>query len=394
MAEPLRAILQLNIQIFKYLLLWPNASFGRALNVLLLYGYFALNVFFCTPVVWAVLYQVYVGIEDIDVMLEALIAICDIMGYLIAYGCFLKNKEIIENIIKDINIFLKYCPSRVVKDTDLLCISYTKYMIVYVAIGVAFNLVWPLVSRNSCIAQKDSEFYLMHDPCGMPTHNFYPFDANRPEIFWLVYLIEGVYVCHICFVFSLVTVTIIGLMMHIKAQLKCCGKKFQRINYNGDREGIQKEFVICVNYHQEILEYAKRTFNVFKSVVVGYVLITSFATAVIGYQIVQADNIQDRLRYMMLLLAWMFLFFLICLHAQKLQNQSVSIADSVYNSNWYISLNDVDLKRKIMMVIARAQYPLYFKIEYIGVVSLLRFVAVMKTAYSFFTLLLTATGKK
>nr|QXE93248.1 odorant receptor 22 [Eucryptorrhynchus brandti] len=389
-------ILDLHIKILRYLLLWPRLSLTKDINKCLLYGYFCLSVLFFTPVIWAVLYQFYVSIDDVNILLEALIAVCDIMGYMVAYVCFLKNKDLIEHIIDDISVFLQYCQANVIQDTDRLCARYTKYMLVYVSIGVTFNLSWPLMSRKYCIDEKGSLFYLRHDPCGMPTHNFYPFDASQSNVFWIVFFVEAIYVCHICFVFSIVTATILGLLMHITAQLKYCGMRIENIGKNTwakSNEAIKEEFIICVKYHQEILMYAERIFAAFNAVVSAYVIITSFAAAIIGYQIVTADNIQDRLRYMMLLFAWGLLFFLICFHAQKVQDKSIAIANSVYNCEWNITSSDKVLKRYIIMVMMRAHHPLYFKMSYLGIISSSRFVTVMKTAYSFFTILLTVTDK-
>ncbi|KAF7274160.1 hypothetical protein GWI33_013166 [Rhynchophorus ferrugineus] len=391
-------ILNWHVQVLKYLFLWPKDCFTKKQNKFFSYGYFILSTSFAIPVVWASVYQLYVGIEDYNILVEALIAVCDITGYLVVYYCLLKNQETVENILKDIQIFLEFSEHTIITDVDEKCSYYTKYLILYVTIGVSLNVGWPLISKENCIESRGSEFYLQHDPCGMPTQNFYPFDASKPYIFWIVYIIESNYCFHICYAFSLATSIVTGLLMHVIAQLKHCGKTFEQVfnstEYHENKEQIIKQkFQWCVRYHQVILSYSERIFNVFSTMLIIYVTITSFTLAVISYQIASSKtNVQDRLRYAMLLIGWLLLFSFICFYGQKIKDESMNIADAVYNSNYFE--HNTALRRDIILVIARAQKPLTLKAKYMGTISLVRFVSVLKTAYSFFTLLLTVADEK
>lgn len=57
----------------------------------------------------------------------------------------------------------------------------------------------------------ESEYLLKHDPCGMPTHNYYPFDASKPIPFWIAFACEALLTCNICILFSMVTAIILGI---------------------------------------------------------------------------------------------------------------------------------------------------------------------------------------
>ncbi|KAH1027688.1 hypothetical protein HUJ05_001149 [Dendroctonus ponderosae] len=397
-------ILSLHINVLIFLQFWPNPLFNNVVNNHIMSIVCFITVTSCIPCIWTI-YKVFEGMYDIGILFESFICFVNIMAYLTAYWTIFRNKAVIENLINDICIFLPYCPTNLIRDTDASSIRYTKCMyfclnfthlpknlIVYVTLGVFVNLAWPAISPEGCMRQRQSEYLLKHDPCGMPTHNYYPFDASKPIPFWIAFACEALLTCNICILFSMVTAIILGLLMQITEQIKHCCDKFEHINFKGDVETARKEFLECVRYHRAILEYAERVFTVFAPVMSAYLVVTSFATALIGYQIVETDNTQDRFRYAMLLLAWGCLFFMICLYAQILQDESVLIADALYNSDW--TCNSIYFRHYIIRVIARAHKPLYFNISFLGKISLTRFVSVMKTAYTVFTVLVTVVDRK
>lgn len=65
------------------------------------------------------------------------------MAYLTAYWTIFRNKKVIETLINDIRIFLPYCPTNLIRDTDASSIRYTKCMYTYLRkllISVAFKM--------------------------------------------------------------------------------------------------------------------------------------------------------------------------------------------------------------------------------------------------------------
>ncbi|XP_023309856.1 putative odorant receptor 92a [Anoplophora glabripennis] len=109
--------------------------------------------------------------------------------------------------------------------------------------------------------------------------------------------------------------------------------------------------------------------------------------AVIGYQIISADNLMDKLRYFLHLMGWIGMLFITCFYGQMILDESITIADAAYQSEWYNGPEH--FKKMICLIIVRSQRPLLLRVASIGVVSLETFVSVIKTAYSYFALLLT-----
>nr|QXE93217.1 odorant receptor 37 [Eucryptorrhynchus scrobiculatus] len=391
-------IMQLHITVLKYLFLWPREALTKRQNTFLMYGYFYLNMANSIPVMLAAVYQFYVGIEDVNALLESLIGICDIIGYTIAYINFLKSQRTIQELIIHLNDLAKYSGNNVIQETNITCTRYTKYLLGYVTLGVMFNAIWPLMTIKSCIKSRVSEFYVKHDPCGLTTHNFYPFDASKGTYFWMVFTTETMYCFHMCYFFSLATAIVVGFLMHIIAHLKCCSSKFEHVfdavddSEHSDYQ-VRHEFANLIKYHQALFEYAGKVFGMFDFMIVVYVSVTSFPLAITGYQIINPTaNHQDRIRYGMLLVGWVLLLYLICFYAQQVIDESVKLGDSIYNSRWYKNGITMGLNKSVCVVLHRTQRPLNFKVRYLGMISLERFVLVMKTSYSVFTLLITVTA--
>nr|QNH68059.1 odorant receptor 35 [Apriona germarii] len=118
-----------------------------------------------------------------------------------------------------------------------------------------------------------------------------------------------------------------------------------------------------------------------------HVFLTSAILAIIGYQIILVDSLIDKLRYFLHMMGWVMMLFLTCFYGQFILNESTTIADAAYQSEWYNG--PLRLRKIIYLIILRSQKPLLLKVASIGVISLETFLWVMKTAYSYFALLLT-----
>ncbi|XP_048520345.1 odorant receptor 67c-like [Dendroctonus ponderosae] len=390
-------IMQLHTNLLKCLFLWPVDTFSPGLNSLLMYGSFCISMCCGIPIISAAGYQFYVGIEDVNILLEALIGVYDIIGNTVTYVCFLRKQRQIQEIIDDIKDFFQYCGYETVRKIDSEIMRHTKYFLFYVTVSVILNLAWPMLSVNNCLKSRRSDFYIKHDPCGMPTQNLYPFEASEGIVFWVLYIIEAIFCYHTCCFFSLATVIVIGFLKHITAQLKCCAYKFEHIcDYMGscknDENVIIREFVHLIKYHQRIIKYAEKVFGIFDVMIIVYIGVTSFTLAIIGYQIaIPKTNLEDRIRYTMLLIGWVLLFYSICFYGQQVRDESMKVGEAIYKSEWYQHQTLLGMKTDIMFVMRRTLKPLDFKATLLGEVSLIVFVAVMKRAYQLFTLLLTVT---
>ncbi|XP_066259120.1 odorant receptor 67c-like [Euwallacea similis] len=274
--------------------------------------------------------------------------------------------------------------------------------------------VWELLSLDSCIAQRGSDYYVKHDPCGMPVRNWYPFDTTHPGRFLFLYFIEIILGYHVSVFFSLAIIIIIvysfnrranftnsyfqGFLMHIASQLQCCASKFECMfdSYTKSLLSVEMDFNHLSQYYSKILDYAERVFKVFNILIIVYISLTSSLMAVICYQIINPEmNSQNRIKYAILLVVWCVLVYLMCCNGQIIQEESMKVGQAIYNSRWY--KHDgvaIKLKSNIVFTLARSQRPLEFRSPLFGSVSLFQFMSVVKLAYTYLTVLLAFTGDK
>ncbi|XP_072375698.1 odorant receptor 13a-like, partial [Diabrotica undecimpunctata] len=143
----------------------------------------------------------------------------------------------------------------------------------------------------------------------------------------------------------------------------------------------------CTKYHIEIIRYTREVFGHFDLLLIVHVSLTSVIMGVLCFQMVFEENISDKLRYFLHLGGWVAMLFLTCYYGQLILTQSELIGNAVYNSKWYNCPSS--LQKSVLLMILRSQRPLKLTAASISTLSLQTFLSIIKTAYSFFTLLLT-----
>jgi hypothetical protein len=117
------------------------------------------------------------------------------------------------------------------------------------------NCIVPLVDRSQCKLQRKSDLYRERDPCGLMARCFYPFDVSG-NLFPLAYSIQ-VYTCGIITYYVVVlSMTLVGLMMHVLTQLRYCRKLIRRLDkvIKEEPEDIEKSVRQIVLYHIKIIK--------------------------------------------------------------------------------------------------------------------------------------------
>lgn len=69
-----------------------------------------------------------------NILLEALIGVCDIIGNTVTYVCFLTKQRQIQEIIDGIKDFFQYCGHETVQKIDCELIRHTKCKIFLVPV--------------------------------------------------------------------------------------------------------------------------------------------------------------------------------------------------------------------------------------------------------------------
>ena len=85
------------------------------------------------------------------------------------------------------------------------------------------NCITPLTEKRDCHLRRKSKLYEERDPCGLMARCFYPFDVST-SMFPMAYIIQ-VYTCAVITYYVVVlTMLLVGIMMHTLTQLQYCRK--------------------------------------------------------------------------------------------------------------------------------------------------------------------------
>ncbi|XP_066141197.1 putative odorant receptor 92a [Euwallacea fornicatus] len=382
------------ILVLKCLLIRPMDALSPKQNLYLKTSIICFAIISSSPVFSGVIYQFSMDIDSLNVLLELLVGLGDLMGYAMAYYCFLRHHQQIQKLIENFQKFAQYSTIKVIEATE----EKSTHILYCVTGFLTLTYIWELLSIKSCIVQRGSDYYMKHDPCEMPVRNWYPFGTSHPTVFWSIYVVEIIMGYHVSVFFSLATVVIIDFFVHITSQLQYCARKFEYIFDSNPQplELVKKEFTHLNEYHSKILKYVERVFKVFDVLITVYISLTSSLMAVICYQIINPDiDTQDRIKYAELLSVWCVLVYSISYNGQIVQEESMKVSRSIYNSGRY-KHDDVAIKLKsiIVFTLGRSQKPLEFRTKLFGSISFFRFMRVLKWAYTSFTLLLVIIGDK
>ncbi|RVE48271.1 hypothetical protein evm_007128 [Chilo suppressalis] len=99
----------------------------------------------------------------------------------------------------------------------------------------------------------------------------------------------------------------------------------------------------------------------------------------------------NEMRYKCFLFVALFESLLLCWFGHRLIESSQDISQAVYNSGWYKASSKI--KSSLLVILIRAQRPLHITTFGYSVISLKTFTTLIKTAWSYFTLLLNLYKK-
>nr|QUP79565.1 odorant receptor 5 [Monochamus saltuarius] len=388
-------ILRVNIKSLKLFFLWPMDNMSWVTNIILSMIHQTYIFLTSIPTFAAVGYQFSVGIEDMNILAESVIACCNYVGFVFICICFHINLPKIKGTIERTSNFLEFCDKSVVEAAEKKVRFITIGLMIYFFFGLTTNGILPLLDYKNCNERRLSDYYRLHDPCGMPTRAMNPYEVNTRARFYFVLFLQHNTCSQIAFIVLSITMILIGFLIHITAQIENLRRHLlDTFSIKGSESNpekllvdMEKKLKFCIRYHNTIIEYTREVFEAYNITLVLHVCFTSAIWAIIGYQILSVDSLMDKSRYTLHLMGWVGMLFLTCYYGQKILDESTTIGDAAYQSEWYNG--PLHLKKMICLIILRSQRPLLLTVASIGVVSLATFVSIIKTAYSYFALLIT-----
>ncbi|KAF7285663.1 hypothetical protein GWI33_010242 [Rhynchophorus ferrugineus] len=162
----------------------------------------------------------------------------------------------------------------------------------------------------------------------------------------------------------------------IRHQLNCDETESYRI--------LQRE---CIIMHQEIISFVDSLNSHIKYIMLMDFLPGSIQLAALLYQLINNLNMIQMVLIGEFLLTLTVRFFIYCLNANKINEQSQMIGTVWYQIDWTVLPED--LKKNIFICVNRTQKPLSISMGDFQDISLVTFVSIMKGAYTYMMFLTT-----
>ncbi|XP_037292592.1 odorant receptor 4-like [Manduca sexta] len=151
-----------------------------------------------------------------------------------------------------------------------------------------------------------------------------------------------------------------------------------------------KEITEIVLQHQALIRLSEDIENMFSLTLLVNVINSSLLICLCGFCSVVLEKWNETAYKSFLVIALSQTWF-VCWYGQKLIDSSKGVAEAVYNSGWYRA--SMKIRRSLMIIFLRSQKGVYVTTYGFSVISLTTYSTIIKTSWSYFTLLLKFTDE-
>ncbi|XP_072754209.1 uncharacterized protein [Anoplolepis gracilipes] len=206
-----------------------------------------------------------------------------------------------------------------------------------------------------------------------------PYDYSSYIVFCITYAHQFLSTFYCATVNVACDTLICGLLMHVCCQIEILEYRIKNL--------INKQDTLsyCVHHHNSIFQFANLV-NTRFSQIIGFQFITS--TLIICsnlFQLSKSSMSADNIALIIYTCCMLTQIFIYCWFGNKVKVKSIQLADSVFQADWPMLNNNI--KKELLIIMQRAIVPIEFTTAHIISLNLDSFVALLKTSYSAYNLL-------
>ncbi|XP_063925617.1 odorant receptor Or1-like [Zophobas morio] len=360
-----------NLLVLKSVGLWPKGNGLYNRDVYLVYA-LSLAVFLVAGFNLSQLINIYFIYTDFEVLTSSILLMTTNLLAITKMCLFLKNVPKIKNILNTLNTldFRPKTPSQL----ELIKPSLKRWKRIYIWYHtvVIFNLLmWSVAPILGDLEEHR-----------LPFAAWFPFDTQVLPNYAAAYVYQMVCmwpmsVCNMnldCIVMALM------MLLCVQCDLLCYNlRSLHSLSFD-------KELVECIKRHKVIVSLAKTSNDFFNWIILGQFATSTSVTALIMFQLTLVSPVSgEGLSHMFYIHGITTQIFLYCWFGNELEVKSSRIPNAVYESNWIYQPPKV--KRNIIFFCIRCQRPIKITAIKLFSLSLQTFIAIMRSAYSYFALL-------
>nr|ALR72551.1 odorant receptor OR6 [Colaphellus bowringi] len=313
--------------------------------------------------------------EDLSVSIGGL-------AMMVNVAMFKYHQDKWSNFFKDVTNFEKFGkPTDFDATKDRANLLSTLYMIYCITGTIVYSCVGVIESSCDELSEETKQKVI----CGTLAPIWLPFEDVSLTVRNTILLVQYVLANYI-----ITPSAVICFLPFETTELLICHINFLKdklLKVFGNEDGMIRndKLRFCVAYHTHILGMADQLKYVVKFSVGHMSLVCALVFGCIGNQIFRAKPVGA----VIFLLGYMVSLFLLCYAGQRIMNESLSIVDVIYNSKWY--KGNTQIKKNVRFMMARCQIPVTLDAWPFGIFSFPLFMMIVKTSYSYLTLLRQST---
>nr|AIT69889.1 olfactory receptor 35 [Ctenopseustis herana] len=213
-----------------------------------------------------------------------------------------------------------------------------------------------------------------------------PFNQDVPPGYYVSMVIQTV-LGHIVSAYVVAWDTlVVSTMIFFAGQLKISRIYCVRVIEAGSAEQSHRNIVMCHQFHVSLVKYQKLFNSLISSVMFVYLVVVSVN---LGVCIIQLSQLKDDLAALMASV----LFVVACLiqllifywYGSQVTEESVLVSYGIFESDWFKM--DAKVLKEVLLLQLATSKRLVFRAGPFNEMSLTTFVAILRSSYSFYTLL-------
>ncbi|XP_012528082.1 odorant receptor 46a isoform X2 [Monomorium pharaonis] len=206
-----------------------------------------------------------------------------------------------------------------------------------------------------------------------------PYDYSSTTMYCFTYFQQMLGACHSVVVTIATDNLMCGFLMHICCQIEILEYRLKKILNNRLTLGY------CIRHHNQIFEFAQ-IINLKFTKIIGFQFLASTMVMCCNlYQVTKSSLNANNLWLIMFTNCILTQIFIYCWFGNKVKLKSLQLIDSIFQMNWPILDNSV--KKSLVIIMKRAMIPIEISTIFILTLNLDSFVALLKTSYSIYNLL-------
>ena len=204
-----------------------------------------------------------------------------------------------------------------------------------------------------------------------PFHIIFPFDAMADHLYYPLVLWIGVSHAGVIPLMVGNHNILYGFIALFSLEFNILKGKFEELQDMKSKE-FAENLKICVDRQNELATCVKEFQNIFSSSFCFEFVASSFIICFTAFQLSTSTNYINMLFNVLFCIFSMSQIFILCFFGQMLVDASEGVVDGIYNCGWE-DLDDVKLKKSILLAMIKAQKTSKFTILNISTITLNQF---------------------